>query len=209
MRNPRKELETIINMLVGYKRTRILSALRLDRAKRKPKVSYGNFRLAALTSLKKDARRRFKKSVRFLKRFTFPKNLSPRKKIHRLKYRLYKLSNESRIKRLIYIYWGYKGKKRICIYVGKTKGKGPRAAEHDDFFKRYDVTTIKLYRVKKGKRYLDATECYGIHAYAPSGKKYPPENERRGDRRRKKGYYRCRICKYVSRGWRRARILLK
>lgn len=201
-------LEKILNTALEHKRKRILNSLGLERKAKRPDITYESFKLSALEALRKRAKEKFKKSVKLYKKYTFPTNLSRKIKISRLESNLGKLYRESNVTRIIYIFWGYMGNKKICIYVGKTKGHGHRAIEHPRFFYKYKVTMVKLFRVKKGKKYLDASECYGMHAYAPSGKRYPPENKKRAENQKKTGYHGCRICKYIRKSWKKVQPLM-
>jgi len=107
------------------------------------------------------------------------------------------------LRRLIYVYLGYKRgdlKKRVYLYVGRTRGRGGRIAGHARVLQSNRVTQINVFRVAD-ERWLGAAECAAIHHYQPS------ENKMRAAR--SKGWKKCRICKLVKMGWKEFKPLVR
>lgn len=202
------ELEHLISKALDYKKKKILGLLKLRRAvEKRPSIFRSNFKIAAQDALKKQARKRFYSLVgkNEYARITFPSGWKSSRKEEKFNSKLERIRKKG-VKRLIYVHWAYFEGKRIPVYVGQTKGRGGRAA-HPEFHKECNVTKIQLYRVKEGKRKLDAAECLGIHAFAPLGERYPLLNKMKAKRSRRA--YRCRICIHIRNAWKIVEALKK
>ena len=192
-----QELNALINEIIDYQKRKIILSLGGQSLGKRPSCSKKIFKVAAQDAIRDNvAKEIFRSMVEPYTKLAFYKNEPPSKKINKFSLYLSKIRQRN-IKRLIYVYYETgKGKKRV-IYVGQAKGRGGRANQHKEFFRKHDISMVRLFRVRKGAKYLDAAECAGIHAYAPTGKEFPVENKKQSPKKYKRLH--CKICTRIRR----------
>lgn len=70
-------------------------------------------------------------------------------------------------KGLIYAFWG---RKKKCIYIGRTGARGSRPSSHFEKYWFSDVKRVTIFSIG-GKRHIPKLECLAIHRFQPTRNK--------------------------------------
>ncbi len=200
----RTALETrrLFEQVVSYRRRHVFSELGLltTRGQFPEQPSTSKYRVqferAARCDLRREARHCFKKLVEQPWRFQFKRGAADQEVVDRIRA----LKRRMGTRGWIYLFFGYRGDKRYCIYVGRTRGGGGRVTQHPEILRRNRVRQLKVFKVKN-RRELGAVECLAIHGYAPLANRVNASHPR--------GAVKCFICRKIRKAWREFKPLVR